>query len=342
LGRAARVGGGAGDASRVAVMEATAAGNTLMLRPDQRLLRSPDARFPIYLDPMWFAPGESANLMVSSGGWADYGFTEEGMGRCPIHLPPAGAYCGSAHVKRLFYRMPTSRFSGKKILSGEFSVKETWAPSCDSRPVQIYRTRGFTANSTWTTTADNWLVYLTSRDVAKGHSGCPAGDVLFDVQKTIENAARNGWATTTFGLRAANEGDEYAWKRFDGDATLRVHYNSPPPQPKVSQLHSSPGGPCAARGSPMPVNRIPVLYADNLTDPDNAGAEGEKLTAEFLVSWQDPAGTARTWRTTSPRKQSAGGSHRSSFSVVLPAGLVPANTEFNYQVRASDGVATSP
>ncbi|MFD1539856.1 LamG-like jellyroll fold domain-containing protein [Nonomuraea guangzhouensis] len=332
-----------GDTSRVAVMKTGADAGHLTLESDQGLLTSPDAKFPIYIDPMWYAPGESAKLMVSSGGWEDHSFSDEGMGRCPISLPPAGAYCGSSHVKRLFYRMPTSRFAGKQILSAEFSVKETWAPSCDGRSVHIYRTTAFGKNSTWSSTADNWADYLTYRDVAKGHSSsCPAGDVVFDVASAVKEAAKKGWSSTTFGLRAGHEDDEYGWKRFEGNAILRVHYNSTPPQPQMKQLHSSPGGPCPAYGHTTPVNRLPMLYADNLTDPDNSGAEGEKLNAEFLVSWKDAGGTEHQWRTTSPKKQSAKGSRRSSFSVQVPSGLIPVNADFNYQVRAYDGAAWSP
>ncbi|WP_214409288.1 LamG-like jellyroll fold domain-containing protein [Sphaerisporangium fuscum] len=333
-----------GDTSRVAVMKMSAQAGRMSLEPDQGLLTSPDAKFPIYIDPMWYSPGESARLMVSSGGWEQYNFTgDEGMGRCPISLPPAGAYCGSSHVKRLFYRMPTSRFAGKQIISAEFSVKETWAPSCDGRSVHIYRTTAFGKSSTWSSTSDNWADYLTYRDVAKGHSSsCPAGDVIFNVESAVKEAAKKGWSSTTFGLRAGHEDDEYGWKRFDHNATLRVYYNSPPPQPKMSQLHSSPGGPCPAYGHTVPVNRLPMLYADNLTDPDNSGAEGEKLTAEFLVTWKDTSGTEHRWDTTTPKKQSAKGSHKSSFSVQVPAGLIPANTDFDYQVRSYDGAAWSP
>ncbi|MFI6920942.1 LamG-like jellyroll fold domain-containing protein [Nonomuraea spiralis] len=331
-----------GDTSKVAVMPAATGDGALTLTPDQGMLTSPGTVFPVYIDPVWYSPGESANLMVSSGGWEDYGFKEEGMGRCPINLPPAGAYCGSSFVKRLFYRMPTSRFSGKQIISAEFSVKETYAPSCDGRSVHIYRATGFGTTSTWNSTKDNWADYLTYRDVAKGRTGCPAGDVVFNVLSAVKAAASKGWSATTFGLRAGHEDDEYGWKRFDGDAVLRVYYNTPPPQPKMSQLRSSPGGPCAVYGKPTAVNRIPMIYADNLTDPDNSGTEGEKLSAEFAVVWTDAQGVEKNWHTTTPKKQSAAGSKKSSFSVQIPSGLIPVGAGFSYMVRTYDGAAWSP
>lgn len=331
-----------GDAAKVAAMKVSVDGQQVTLEPDQNLLTDPTAKFPIYLDPHYYAPGEAASLMVSSGGWEKADFDEEGMGRCPISLPPAGAYCESSHVKRLFYRMPTSKFTGAKITSAEFSVKETFAPSCSTRAVRIYRTKGFARTSTWNSTSDNWSEHITSRDVAKGYTNCPAGDVIFNVQKAVEDASKYGWAYTSFGLRAYDESDEYGWKRFDGDAYLRVYYNHPPTQPVPKQLSSSPGGSCADQqwGTPVTINRLPMLYAKDLKDVDNGGVEGEKLTVEFELSWTDPDGKAqkRILADNSPSK----GSGSSSFDVQVPGDLIQQNTLIGWAVRSSDGEVWSP
>jgi Concanavalin A-like lectin/glucanases superfamily len=337
-----------GEGSRVARMRVSVAGGRMTLYPDRALLTGADTKYPVYIDPMWYTPKDSEWLMVSSGGWEKLHFSDnEGMGRCPIHVPPAGDYCGTSHVKRLFYRMPTSRFTGKKIMSAEFQVRETWSTSCTTRAVRIYRTKGFISSSTWSSTSDNWSDYLTTRDVANGNSSsCPADDVLFTVTSAVTNAARYGWTTTTFGLRAADEDDEYAWKRFADDAYLRVHYNTPPPQPKMSQLHSSPGGSCVDGTSPVWINRAPIIYADNLTDPDNSGAEGETLTAEFKVSYADASGVAHVWQpadTGTPVKKTAvSGSEKSSFSVQVPQSFLPVGRSVTWSVRAFDGTSYSP
>jgi hypothetical protein len=333
-----------GDGSRVSRMKVGVGGGKVTLEPDQALLTAPGTTFPVFVDPSYYAPGEAARLMVSSGGWEEPNFTDdEGMGRCPISLPN-GAECKTSHVKRLFYRMPTSRFIGKEIISAEFQVEETYAPSCSGRSVRIYRTKGFALTSTWNSTSDNWSEHITSRDVAKGWNGCPAGDVIFNVLKAVQDASKYGWQATSFGLRAYDENDEYAWKRFSADAYLRVNYNAPPPQPKMDQLRSSPGGNCVGPDNPKKTNRAPMLYADNLTDPDNSGTEGEKLSVEFLVEWTDSTGTKRQWSppTGTVKKQSAGGSHKSSFSVQVPQDAIPQNVRLNWQVRAYDGRAWSP
>ncbi|MWK35661.1 hypothetical protein GEV43_17500 [Actinomadura sp. J1-007] len=338
-----------GNTSRVAPMKVSLAGSTMTLEPDKGLLSDPQTRFPVYLDPKWYTPKSSANLMVASNGWRDYNFTGSmGMGRCPIDLPPAGAYCSESYVKRLFYRIPTSAFVGKEIISAEFAINETWAPSCSGRSVHIYRTTGFGSASTWNSTKDNWADYLTYQDVAKGYnSSCPGGQVRFNVASAVKDASKKGWSYTTFGLKAGHEDDQYGWKKFSSNGYLQVHYNSPPPQPKASQMSLSPGGKCSDHqwGSPALINRLPTLYASNLTDPDAGGVEGEKLSAEIVVRWTDPAtGTDKQWKPAGSaiKKNAASGSHRSTFSVQIPAGAVPEKVQLGWDVRAYDGRVWSP
>ncbi|MGV9599530.1 LamG-like jellyroll fold domain-containing protein [Streptosporangium sandarakinum] len=332
-----------GDTSKIATVATTVSGEEIALKPDQDLLTGADTTFPLYIDPMWDTPRASARLMVSSAGWSKYNFTKnEGMGRCPRDYPPAGRYCNGWYEKRLFYRVPTARFAHKEIISAEFHAQETFSTSCRKRVVDIYLAKAFGSGSTWNSTSDNWVRRLDSRNVAKGwSSGCPGGDVLFNVTSAVRQAAKEGWSNTTFGLRARDGGDQLAWKRFDRNAFVRVHYNSPPPQPKMSQLSSSPGGPCRGPDSPATFNQLPTLYAKNLTDPDNKGVEGEKLKAQFQVSWKEN-GVTKTKNLGTVTKMSASGARKSSFSVKIATGVVPQGVVAGWGVRAYDGRAWSP
>lgn len=332
-----------GDTSKIATVTASVDGGEMTLKPDPALLTGTDTTYPLYIDPMWDTPRSNARLMVSSAGWSKHNFTKnEGMGRCPRDYPPAGRYCNGWYEKRLFYRVPTARFAHKQIISAEFHVQETFATSCRKRIVDIYLAKAFGAGSTWNSTSDNWVRRLDGRNVAKGwSSGCPAGDVLFNVTSALREAARKGWSNTTFGLRARDGEDQLAWKRFDRNAFVRVHYNSPPPQPKMSQLSSSPGGACRGPGGPATFNRTPTLFAKNLTDFDNKGVEGEKLKAQFQVIWTEN-GVQKVKNLGTVKKMSAHGSRRSSFSVVIPKGLVPQGVVARWGVRAFDGRAWSP
>jgi hypothetical protein len=116
--------------------------------------------------------------------------------------------------------------------------------------------------------------------VAKGYSGCPAGDVIFDATSAMKEAAQGGWSTLTLGLRATHEDDQLGWKRFADDADLRVRYNTPP-QPKMSDLSMNPGGICTSGSGRPAVNKPPVAKAI-LTDPDDEDAN--KVSAQFQAS----------------------------------------------------------
>ena len=200
---------GPGGAPHQAPIDVQVSAGALTLTPDQAMLTDPATDFPVYIDPVYKTVTSSANLMVSSGGWKDYDFKgDEGMGYCPYSYTND---CGVHHVKRLFYRMPTSGFGGKTIMSAEFQVKETFAPSCTTRTVQLWKTKTFGTSSTWSSTSDNWLTHLDSQDTAKGYSGCPSGDVILDATSAMKEAAAGSWSTLTLGLRAATEDDQLGW-----------------------------------------------------------------------------------------------------------------------------------
>jgi hypothetical protein len=320
---------GADGSSHRAPIDVQVTSGAVTLTPDKAMLTDPATTFPVYIDPVYKTVSSSANLMVSSGGWKDYNFTgDEGMGFCPYDHTPD---CGVQHVKRLFYRMPTSGFGGKTILSAEFQVKETFAPSCNTRTVQLWKTKAFTTSSTWNSTSDNWLEHLDSQDTAKGYSGCPAGDVILDATKAMKEAAAGGWSTLTLGLQAATENDQYGWKRFEDDPSLRVHYNTPPTQPKMDDLWSSPGGDCAGPSSPDRVKDIPVLHA-TLTDKD-----GDKVSGEFQASWDDGTGWASHWTSSKVGPYSSGTDFKATMPSTIPEGAV-----IGWSARAYDGMSYSP
>ncbi|MEV5751765.1 LamG domain-containing protein [Actinoallomurus sp. NPDC052308] len=324
-------GDGPGGATHRAPVDIDVTRDAVTLTPDQKLLSDPATTFPVYIDPVYRNTTATHWLMVSSGGWKDYDFkNDEGMGYCPYSYTYD---CGSPHVKRLFYRMPTSGFGGKTILSAEFQIKETFAPSCDGRSVELWKTKAFTTSSTWSSTKDNWLKELDSKDVAKGYPGCPSGDVIFDATSAMKEAAQGGWSTLTLGLRATHEDDQLGWKRFADDADLRVRYNTPPPQPKMSNLSMNPGGICTSSGRPT-VNRPPVAKAI-LTDPDDEDAN--KVSAQFQASWDDGSGWGARWTSSliGPKKSGT------TFQVTLPS-TIPQNKPIDWHVRAYDGTSYSP
>ncbi|MET9787271.1 LamG-like jellyroll fold domain-containing protein [Streptomyces canus] len=305
---------GPGDAARVAPIgvDVTADGDELQLTPDHRMLTDEDTTFPVYIDPQSYTPKAGEWTMVSrywasSPQWRFNGDSDAGVGYC------GWDYCAPYDVKRLFYKFPTSRFSGKSILSATFVAHETWSGSCDGRVVQLWRTKSFNSGTTWNSSSDNWLDHLDSKDVAKGgSSSCPGGDVEFDATAGVKYAASHDSATTSFGLRAANEDDKYGWKRFSDDAYLRVKYNQPPKQLAMSQLTMSPGGTCKKPANKVSIRSLPKITASNVKDPD-----ADQVSVQFQVLWDAGSGLKVQWTSarTTPKKSG------SDFTITLPETL---------------------
>lgn len=305
----------------------------LTLTPDPTLLTGTHTRYPLYIDPQTYTPKAGDWTMVSKT-WASspqYHFNgdpDAGVGDC------AWYYCSPYDVKRLFYSFPTSKFAGKSIISATFVGHETWSASCTAKPIELWRTKGFTSGSTWNSTSDNWLDKLDTQNEAHGWSGCAASDVEFNATSGVKYAASHDSSTTTFGLQAGDEGDPYGWKRFSDDAYLRVHYNMPPKQIAMSQLSMSPGGTCHAPSKAVRIRTLPSLTAGNVTDPD-----GDQVSVQFALSWDagDGKGVTTQWTSSKIGPKKSGSTFTTKLTSTLSNGkVIPKNKTINWYVRSVD------
>ncbi|MFE4593512.1 LamG-like jellyroll fold domain-containing protein [Streptomyces laurentii] len=328
---------GAGESGKLAPVDVTlpSGGDELVLTPDPDVLAGEHTRYPVFIDPQWASPRAGAWTMASkywasSPQWKFNGNADAGMGFC------GWDYCAPSDTKRLFYRIPTSTFAGKTILSAEFVVRNVHSASCSPRDVELWLTKDISASTTWNSqnASGFWVDQLKKSSFAYGYTGCEAKDAEFDVKSTVQRAADGKWAVTTFGLRASSETDKYGWKRFSDKAFLRVKYNRPPAQVKMSQLSMEFGGPCKKPESAARVRTLGTIRADGVTDPD-----GDSVSVEFQAKWDagDGKGLIARW---SPARTPAKASG-SSFVIGLPTSI-PKNKSVQWYVRVYDGAQYSP
>ncbi|WP_407566319.1 LamG-like jellyroll fold domain-containing protein [Streptomyces sp. 184] len=304
----------------------------LVLTPDAQVLKGADTVYPVFIDPQWYSPRASAwtfasKYWASSPQWKFNGEDNAGMGYC------GWDYCAPHDTKRVFYRIPTSRFAGKSILSAEFVVRNVWSASCADRSVELWRTKDISSSTTWNSQdagSGFWLDQLDARSFAYGYDGCAAKDAEFGIKSAVQQAANNKWSTMTFGLRAANEDDKYAWKRFSSKAFLRVKYNRPPTQIKMSQLTMKFGGVCKRPDNKARVRTLSTIYANDVTDPD-----GDNVSVQFQAKWD-----GGSWK---PARTGSKPSGR-TFAISLPTRdpAIPADTTVHWYARAHDGAQYSP
>ncbi|MFI1018162.1 LamG-like jellyroll fold domain-containing protein [Streptomyces sp. NPDC020965] len=303
--------------------------SALVLRPDAGLLKGPDTVYPVFIDPQWHSPKATSWTMASkywasSPQWLFNGDPDAGMGYC------GWAYCQPQDTKRLFYQIPVSRFAGKTVLSAEFVVRNTWSASCSARAVELWRTKEINDQTTWNKQDAEgfWIERLRTASFSYGFDGCASKDAEFDVTAAVQKRVGKE-SHMTFGLRADSESDAYAWKRFSDDAYLRVKYNRPPPQVRMSQLTMEYGGVCKKPADAPRTRSLGAIYANNISDPD-----GDAVAVQFQATWNDGAGV---WRGGLTRYKKSG----SDFAILLPA-TIPQNRQIAWQVRTWDSAQFSP
>ncbi|MFD4997938.1 LamG-like jellyroll fold domain-containing protein [Streptomyces buecherae] len=339
--RAGEAGGsgepGAGESGKLAPIAVNVPddGQRLELTPDHDVLRGKDTVYPVFIDPQIHAPRATAWTMASkywanSPQWKFNGKSTEGLGYCEWE------YCNPHDTKRLFYRIPTSAFSGKTILSAELVVRNTWSASCADRQVELWRTKDIDSATTWNSqnAAGFWIDKLAERSFAYGFEGCAAGDAEFSVKSAVQEAANKKWPTMTFGLRAGSESDRYAWKRFSDKAHLRVKYNRPPGLIKMSQLLMEYGGQCQRPDSAPAVRTLGKLYVNDVGDPD-----GDPVSVQVEAAWDsgDGKGVVPRWKPGRTTAKKAG----SDFAITLPSGI-PSDRRISWYARSHDGAQYSP
>ncbi|QCW77741.1 LamG domain-containing protein [Streptomyces sp. S6] len=312
-----------------------AGGEELVLTPDAEVLRGEDTAYPVFIDPQWYSPRASAWTMASkywasSPQWKFNGQPDAGMGLCNW------SYCQPNDTKRLLYQIPTSRFAGQTVLSAEFVVRNTWSASCTAKGVQLWRTKGISSSTTWNSqnASGFWIKQLASRSFAHGYTGCAAKDAEFDVKAAVQEAANGKWSSMTFGLRAASESDGLGWKRFSDKAFLRVQYNRPPGQVKMSQLSMEYGGVCKPPASAPRVRTLGKINIAGVTDPD-----GDNVAVQVQASWDagDGKGVIARWNPALTSYKKSG----STFTLSLPT-TIPQNKTVHWHVRSYDGAQYSP
>ncbi|MFD6985959.1 LamG domain protein jellyroll fold domain protein, partial [Streptomyces sp. NPDC059956] len=278
---------------------------SLTVVPDAALMAQTDpSAFPLYIDPEVNADGSVERLQVRDNGYSKLNWDNaddnmgQGVGQCGWwHGYPCGT--GSGDVQRLYFQFTPDNLRGKRVLDATFTVTEPWAFQCEPRNVWLVRTAGaFTKSTTWGN-QPKYLDLMGDRYVSAGRgSECdpnsPAAPIEFNdnPDEPEENLTPTvqAWATggepLTLQLRAENEGDTSAWKRFRNDAALTVDFIGNPAAPTGQTIDGTPCEKNLAEATTISKDE-PELRATTEVYP---GGELEaRLRVAFLIQRQDGA-----------------------------------------------------
>ncbi|MFR9795519.1 LamG domain-containing protein, partial [Streptomyces sp. MS06] len=279
-----------GQGDKVADMGVAVTDDALTVVPDPKMLTGTDASaFPLFIDPNVSLSVSERTLLRSDGyesyGWGNGSDNEgKGVGHCGTWN---GYYCGPGYTQRLYYEFSPSQLSGKKILDATFRDTETWSFTCDLRLLDLVRTNNISSATTWATrpTELDWMV---DRWVSAGRgSDCDPSQPDAPIElhdnpqepnenltPTVQSFAAGNFSRLTLELRAHDESDTSAWKRFRNDAALVVQYVPLPAKPDHVGLASGSATVCNTSVSDPQIvsDTTPLLRAVPHTQP--GGGDG--------------------------------------------------------------------
>lgn len=202
-------------------------GPVLELRPDPEFLSDPEVAYPVTLDP-------SIHMTILADTWVSQGSSTTQGTAGDLR---SGKYSGTGAVQRSLMKFDSSNYADRHVLDAKLALYNYYSPTCTAKETRIYALAGaFDNNTVWSTQPSAIPTIYGSTTESYGASGCAANWLRMDVTTLVDR-----WATgalTNYGLlvRAADEADTNAWKRFySSDYTdtsklpsLAVTYNTYP------------------------------------------------------------------------------------------------------------------
>ncbi|MET8730121.1 LamG domain-containing protein [Streptomyces parvus] len=300
---------GQGDA--VEAMDVTVGESALTVVPEGDMLAGTEAdAFPLFIDPTvtW---GESERTLLRSDGYESYGWGNgddnlgKGAGKCGTWSTGGKTYyCGPGYVQRLYFEFSPANLKGKQVLDATFRVTEPWAFQCSPRWVDLVRTNNISSSTTWSSRPKE-LDWMGDRHVSAGRGSLcdpdsPDAPIEFNdnpeetnenLTPTVRDFAAGKFSRLTLEIRAHDEGDTSAWKRFRNDAVLAVTFVGLPDKPTGIGLVTGSGTVCETKESDPAVVSDPTPALTATTQTKSGGEQEAQLRIYFDLDHKNTDGT---------------------------------------------------
>ncbi|MGW2018467.1 DNRLRE domain-containing protein [Streptomyces sp. NPDC001927] len=295
----------------------------LTLTPDAAFLANPATRFPVTIDP-------AVGLLTTFTTFVQEGYTTDQSTATELKL----GYNGAGQSARSFLRFDTRAVKGKDVKAATLKLWNHHSWSCEPRDWEVWDTSTPSTASRWSAQPSWNRKWATSAQTKGAGTGCADGWATADITALARAWAANAHDLNSLGIRATDEKDSYAWKRFHSRnaatnvPVLSVTYNNPP------------GAPTAVALSPFSYNTFNKrTYATSVTpifSAKVADSDGGTVQAQFEVT-ADPAfndaGTY-SWTGTSGAVASGG-----TAALALPETKKLGSFGYRVRARAYDGSA---
>ncbi|MEV8514762.1 DNRLRE domain-containing protein [Dactylosporangium sp. NPDC051484] len=188
---------------------ANGSGKDLVLVPDQTLLARKDLQYPVTIDP------GPTNVYPSFDEFVETGYTSDQSGSVELRL---GTFNGGTTKARSYMSFHNQDYlHGTVVVSATLNLWEWHSWSCSPRQWTTSRTTDVDSSVQWETNLPTVLGSVSTSTQTKGYSAsCAAGWVSTDATSAFQSVADDSSASkVNLLLQAADETDNFSWKRFD-------------------------------------------------------------------------------------------------------------------------------
>ncbi|WP_405656964.1 DNRLRE domain-containing protein [Streptomyces sp. RK9] len=302
----------------------------LTLTPDSRFLGDPDTKYPVTIDPATDGLSTLFDTFVQQGDTTDQSASTD------LKLGWPGDWADTAkkqkRIARSYMTWDTSIFANALVDKAELSLYNYHSWSCEKREWEVWAAGAADTKTRWTNQPALTEKVATSTQT-RGKCN-DAGWVNADITALAKTWSSANAEEGHIGLKAADESDTYAWKRFyssestaDQIPQLTVDYNYRPRNGANLQA----GPPYVAEGGIYKVNTLtPTLRFTPQDANENDMVRGtyqitDKETGKVVSTViADPVATGETSQ------------------VVVPEGKLANSKTYTFRTTTDDGTHWSP
>lgn len=200
---------------------------------DNSFFNRPDLTYPVIVDPSVVLSPTFDTYVTNASPTTDYQSSTELL---------VGTPDGGASVYRSYLNFDNTGWIGQDIISAHLKLYLNWSWSCTARNFSVYAISPATPSTRWAN-APTIGGTGVSQSVAAGYSSsCPASTIDTNVTLLARNMPVVISNRAGFGIKAPNESDSFAWKRFNSSnaysnkPSLTVTYNRYPNTPSTASI----------------------------------------------------------------------------------------------------------
>lgn len=262
------------------------AADALTLVPHQGMLADGATVYPVYIDPAphvgvndgWTTVYDDGTHAMREGKhWNGYDTEAEKPEYWWIGVSPtarSGRAYGWNLKTRTYFQYNTSFLGSKDISSARLDVEVVHSPTCNvEHNHRLYQSRwDVDSNTNWNNQPADWGV-ISEISVPSVYSNCSGHKALSFTSPNFP-AQIDKTGNSTFSIRAADEGNQDYWRKFDpGKTKLVIYYNGTPNTPTEPST-DLPLQACANCGGMPWVGDSTIQLRARLSDPDGDQING--------------------------------------------------------------------